>query len=94
MSGIIMSDIIEIFIYRDSHLPEEGWLQSCFKCKEITGKYFLFQTFYKEKDVYEFYIHTCSKCKKKFDNYPLVYVNFGDKCNKYIRKHFAFLFTS
>ena len=62
-----MPKIKRIYLYRDSHLPEEGWLQSCFKCKEITGKYFLFQTFHKEDDLYEFYIHICSKCKKKFD---------------------------
>ena len=45
-----MPKIKRIYIYRDSHLPEEGWLQSCFKCKEITGKYFLFQTFHKDDD--------------------------------------------
>jgi hypothetical protein len=86
-----MPKIKRIYLYRDSHLPEEGWLQSCFKCKEITGKYFLFQTFHKEDDLYEFYIHICSKCKKKFDNSPLLYVNFSDKCNEYIRDHFNHL---
>ena len=62
-----MPKIKRIYIYRESHLPEEGWLQACFRCKEITGKYFLFQTFHKDNDLYEFYIHACSKCKKKFD---------------------------
>ena len=59
-----MPKIKRIYIYRESHLPEEGWLQACFRCKEITGKYFLFQTFHKDDDLYEFYIHACSKCKK------------------------------
>ena len=86
-----MPQIKRIYLYRDSHLPEEGWLQSCFKCKEITGKYFLFQTFHKEDNLYEFYIHICSKCKKKFDNSPLLYVNFSDKCNEYIRDNFNHL---
>jgi hypothetical protein len=86
-----MPKIKRIYLYRDSHLPEEGWLQSCFKCKEITGKYFLFQTFHKEDDLYEFYIHICSKCKKKFDNSALLYVNFSDKCNEYIRDNFNHL---
>lgn len=89
-----MPQIKRIYLYRDSHLPEEGWLQSCFKCKEITGKYFLFQTFHKEDDLYEFYIHICSKCKKKFDNSALLYVNFSDKCNEYIRDHFNHLMPS
>ena len=89
-----MPQIKRIYLYRDSHLPEEGWLQSCFKCKEITGKYFLFQTFHKEDDLYEFYIHICSKCKKKFDNSALLYVIFSDKCNEYIRDHFNHLMPS
>ena len=89
-----MPKIKRIYLYRDSHLPEEGWLQSCFKCKEITGKYFLFQTFHKEDNLYEFYIHICSKCKKKFDNSALLYVNFSDKCNEYIRDHFNHLMSS
>jgi hypothetical protein len=89
-----MPKIKRIYLYRDSHLPEEGWLQSCFKCKEITGKYFLFQTFHKEDDLYEFYIHICSKCKKKFDNSALLYVNFSDKCNEYIRDNFNHLMSS
>lgn len=89
-----MPQIKRIYLYRDSHLPEEGWLQSCFKCKEITGKYFLFQTFHKEDDLYEFYIHICSKCKKKFDNSALLYVNFSDKCNEYIRDNFNYLMPS
>ena len=44
-----MPKVKRIYIYRDSHLPEIGWLQSCFKCETITGRYFLFHTFrYKE----------------------------------------------
>ena len=49
-----MPKIKRIYIYRESHLPEEGWLQACFRCKEITGKYFLFKTFHKDNDLYEF----------------------------------------
>ncbi len=89
-----MPKIKRIYIYRDSHLPERGWLQACFRCKEITGKYFLFQTFHKNNDLYEFYIHTCGKCKKKFNNSPLLYVHFSDECNEYIRRKFKYLFPS
>ena len=89
-----MPRIKRIYIYRDSHLPEEGWLQACFRCREITGKYFLFQTFHKGDSLYEFYIHTCSKCKRTFDEQPLVFVNFSDQCNDYIHDHFDYLFPS
>mgnify|MGYP005735696383 FL=1 len=89
-----MPRIKRIYIYRDSHLPEEGWLQACFRCNEITGKYFLFQTFHKDGDLYEFYIHTCSKCKNRFNESPLLYMNFSDKCNEYIKDNFHYLFSS
>tara|TARA_Y100000816_G_C25721881_1_gene380599 strand:+ start:160 stop:432 length:273 start_codon:yes stop_codon:yes gene_type:complete len=85
--------IKRIYIYRDSHLPEEGWLQSCFKCAEITGKYILFKTFYKNKELYEFYIHTCNKCKGIFERNPIEYIYYSDDCNYYIKVKFSELFT-
>ena len=50
-----MPSVKRIYIYKDSHLPEIGWLQACFKCEAITGKYFLFQSFTKKETLYEFY---------------------------------------
>ena len=87
-----MPTLKRIYIYRESHLPENGWLQACFRCKAITGKYILFETFHHNEYLYEFYIHTCSRCKRKFDDSPLLFVNFSDECNDYIRDHFDHLF--
>jgi len=87
-----MSKMRRIYLYADSHLPEEGWLQSCFRCTEITGKCFLLQTFHKRDKLYEFYIHICAKCKKKFIREPLLYVGFSDECNEYVRANFGYLF--
>ena len=89
-----MPKIKRIYLYSDSHLPEAGWLQGCLRCSEITGKCFLFQTFNKEDNLYEFYIHTCAKCKKKFTKSPLLYISFSDKCNEHIRDNFDYLFSS
>ena len=46
----------------------------------------------KYQDLYEYYIHTSSRCKRKFDDSPLLFVNFSDECNDYIRDHFDHLF--
>ena len=53
--------IKKIYIYRDSHLPEEGWLQSCFNCYQITSKLILFKKYKTNKNnviiYWEIYIH-------------------------------------
>ena len=30
--------IKEIYIYRESHLPTDGWIQKCFHCDTLTSK--------------------------------------------------------
>ena len=54
-----MPTIKRIYIYNDSHLPEEGWIQACFTCNELTSKTILFKTFNKDNTLYEFIVYTC-----------------------------------
>ena len=89
-----MPSVKRIYIYKDSHLPEIGWLQACFKCEAITGRYFLFQSFTKKDTLYEFYIHTCGPCTKSFKKNPQNYIQFSDICNEYIKDYYDYLFTS
>ena len=62
---INMKTIKNVYLYRDSHLPEEGWLQSCFRCYSITGKLFFFKTIENKKKIYQFKIYMCPSCQKK-----------------------------
>jgi len=39
-----MKIIKNVYLYRDSHLPEQGWLQSCFRCYTITSRLYSFKT--------------------------------------------------
>lgn len=89
-----MPKVKRIYIYRDSHLPEIGWLQSCFKCEAITGRYFLFHTFRYKETLYEFYVHTCGTCTRCFKKNPQDYIKFSNTCNKYIKTNYHYLFTS
>jgi len=88
-----MPRIKKIYIYKDSHLPENGWLHACFRCKTITAKHFLFQTFNKNNILYEFYVSTCPLCSRKFKKDPLIYIHFSEACNKYITYYYDDLFT-
>ena len=83
----------KIFVYKKTHLPIKGWLQGCFRCYTFTSKYFLFNTFHNNNNLYEFYIHTCPQCSKNFKKNPLLYVYYSKKCNTYIETHFNYLLT-
>ena len=87
----------QIYIYRDSHLPEEGWLQSCFKCYQFTSKTILFKTYKtKKKNVeyyWEIYIHVCNKCNNYLKD-DKNYDEFLNKYNNYMNEHYPELLTS
>ena len=89
-----MPVVKRIYIYNDSHLPEEGWIQACFKCKELTSKTILFKTFHKDEILYEFYVYICGKCKRKNSKLSYEWLDFNDLCNNYIKLNFEYLFTS
>ena len=89
-----MPKIKKIYIYNDSHLPEDGWIQACFNCNTLTCQNILLQTFYKKENLYEFYIHTCGRCKKEFKSDDEKYIKFNDVSHAYIKENFNHLFTS
>ena len=44
-----MTDVKMIEIFRDSHLPEKGWIQSCFNCYIFTERNILFKNQHRTK---------------------------------------------
>lgn len=93
--------IKEIYIYRESHLPEKGWIQKCFNCESLTSKNILFKTLTEKKGCYvkywEFNIHLCYVCKRylhsnKSENIKK-FLKFSQKCNDYIVKEYPLLYN-
>lgn len=94
--------IKQIYIYRDSHLPEKGWLQACFDCYIITSKLKLFDIYKLHNGfgttISEFYIYMCPKCNREihidkkrynifFNNYKkYIYINYPQIYNLIISK--------
>lgn len=91
--------IKEIYIYRESHLPENGWIQKCFNCESLTSKNILFKMLTEKKGCYikywEFNVHLCYVCKRnlysnKSENIKK-FLKFSQKCNDYIVEEYPFL---
>lgn len=79
-----MKIIKNVYLYRDSHLPEHGWLQSCFRCYTITSKLYSFKTIENKKKIYQFKIYMCPSCQKKIINDDNEFVKFSNRADKYI----------
>tara|TARA_B100000902_G_C27111479_1_gene813810 strand:- start:506 stop:757 length:252 start_codon:yes stop_codon:yes gene_type:complete len=79
-----MKIIKNVYLYRDSHLPEQGWLQSCFRCYSITSKLYSFKTIENKKKIYQFKIYMCPSCQKKINNDEDEFNKFSNRANKYI----------
>ena len=99
MNKIIKKDtkkrIKAVYIYRDSKLPYNGWIQSCFNCYIFTERTILCKTYYDEdmKTLYEFNVFLCPLCqrdliKKKKKENILLNIKFQRKCNDYIYRNY------
>ena len=78
----------DIEIYRDSHLPTNGWIQSCFNCYSLTSKTILYKTIMQKNTIYDFRVYLCPSCNNKFKKKILGFIEFSNVCNKYIKKNY------
>lgn len=80
----------KVYIYRDSHLPEKGWIQSCFHCYTYTSNTIDFTYIIKKQIMYQIDIYLCEHCELMLNNSEHVEKRqiFEEKCNKYIKNMF------
>lgn len=50
-----------IYLYKETHLPAEGWLQGCFICDTITSKTEEFKPVIVNEKV-KYIVHICPTC--------------------------------
>ncbi len=84
-------EIIEL--YKNSDLPKEGWLQSCFLCKTYTSRTTHITNIESEIMEYNFFCFVCKECKYKFKKNEILYFNFLRDCKIYIHDKYNFLIT-
>ena len=81
----------KIYLYRDSHLPEEGWLQSCFYCYTFTSNTIDYTYIKRNNILYECNVHLCPQCEELLHRPDYIKEReiFESKCSKYLRKLFS-----
>ena len=77
-----------MYIYKNSHLPKEGWLQGCFMCYKITGGCEVFSKYYNYENtlLYEFVVYLCNSCKNKILKEREIKQEYYKYVNDYIKK--------
>ena len=65
-----MKHFRRIYIYKDTKMPERGWLQGCFICYQITGRLLTYDTKEDSKTINEYAVFVCPECKKKLEIVP------------------------
>ena len=86
--------IKKIYLYKNTHLPRDGWLQGCFNCQQITSRVYLYRKITQKENIYEFYFYRCKSCSRDFQKCSTKCNKFYDKCDDYIVSKYEHLFTS
>ena len=55
----------KVYFHEETHLPEEGWLQGCFECNEITSSIIEYKQVKRERLTYKFIFYLCRRCEKE-----------------------------
>lgn len=78
-----------INIYKNTHLPEDGWLQGCYICSEITGNT-IDHKLHELWENHRFVVYICPRCKKlKLEN-ELLFNEYNASINAYIDRNFTY----
>ena len=82
-----MKTFRRMYIYKESHLPAEGWLQGCFVCYAITGQCDVFSKKSSHRVVTEHVVYLCPHCKKMVERNEELKKEYEMKVNEYIELH-------
>ena len=68
------------YLFNQSHQPEEGWLQSCFKCGVFTSKHISYSTLASAsptRSTYSYQVYLCDYCNYFISNHHLIRLIFS-----------------
>jgi len=85
------SSIKTIDIYEETHLPKEGWLQGCFRCRNITSLKINMRKVKRRGRTYKFDVYACKDCRQDFKKDRTKYRTFKIMCHNYISSEYYYL---
>ena len=65
----------ELYLYnkrKDCSLPEEGWLQRCYNCEQVTSHNVFLCNLYEKKLTNVCYVYLCKKCSRLYYNDKII----------------------
>lgn len=72
-----------IYLYKETHLPAEGWLQGCFICDTITSKTEEFKPAQVNNKM-KYVVHICPTCQRHKNNNKELRDVYIEQLNDYI----------
>jgi hypothetical protein len=82
-----MKILKNVYLFHETHLPEEGWFQGCYKCEMITSKTICYKNIHVYDKTIKFVVYICNKCTKLFKNDTEKNFIFSSKCNNFISEY-------
>ena len=82
-----MKHFRRIYIYKDTGMPERGWVQGCFICYQKTARLLTFDTKENSKTITEYVVYVCPNCKKELQEKEDLKEEYDIKCKEYIDIH-------
>jgi len=82
-----MNNLRHVYLFYETHLPEEGWFQGCYQCKMITSKTICYKNIYAYNKTIKFVVYICNTCKKLLKNDTENFFLFYSKCDDFISEY-------
>jgi hypothetical protein len=81
-----MKQFSRMYIFKETHLPTEGWLHGCFVCHNITGNCEVFNKRENDYQIVERVVFVCRSCCRILADDDELRKKYDEKVSKYIQR--------
>ena len=81
-----MKQFSRMYIFKETHLPTEGWLHGCFVCHAITGNCEVFNKRENDSKIVERVVFVCRSCCRLLSDDDELRKKYDEKVSKYIQR--------
>ena len=81
-----MKQFSRMYIFKETHLPTEGWLHRCFVCHNITGNCEVFNKRENDLQIVERVVFVCRSCCRILSGDDELREKYDEKVSKYIQR--------